>query len=183
MKYYNLQDIDEMKRNGFEKKTIEEAYNICEQVSEVVATIESAFAGVTLGAGIGLMEAQVIDDYGDAAQRRAARENDEKYAWQSLSPMLLNKCHSSLSFFDAQGMRFHLPAFMILHLQGGFYFNIVFYLTEINDWAKEKFSLLNARQRSAVRDFLNYLVTTEEHRHEALPIADALLGYWCESRD
>jgi hypothetical protein len=81
---------------------------------EVASHIREAFHGVTLGNGIGLLEGQGLDDYEDEATRKAYRERDEKHDWERIPVEALNRCQSSLSFFDAEGMRFHLPAFIRL---------------------------------------------------------------------
>jgi len=76
--------------------------------ASLISDITSAFAGVRLGGGVGLFEAQGLDDYADVAERKALRERDEKDAWTVFSADALNCANSSLSFFDAERMRFHL---------------------------------------------------------------------------
>lgn len=88
---------------------------------QVCQAIESAFAGVTLGNGIGLQEAQGLDDYADEATCAAYRATDEKDDWHRLSTETLNRCSSSLSFFDPEGMRFHLPAFLLTEFHDDYY--------------------------------------------------------------
>ena len=74
--------------------------------ASLISDITSAFAGVRLGGGVGLFEAQGLDDYADVAERKALRERDEKDAWTVFSADALNCANSSLSFFDAERMRF-----------------------------------------------------------------------------
>ena len=64
-------------------------------------TIRNAFSGVKLGKGVGLQEAQGLDDYDDAATRARYRASDEKEDWSRIPAAELNRCYSSLSFFDA----------------------------------------------------------------------------------
>jgi hypothetical protein len=66
------------------------------------------------------------------------------------SAELLNKCSSSLSFFDDEGMRFHLPAYLIADLNGEYRFGMAFALTQSSE-IDEQFWLLNQDQREAVR--------------------------------
>jgi hypothetical protein len=47
----------------------------------------------------------------------------------------LNACYSSLSFFDAEGMRFPLPAFLIAELNGGYLQDMSFQLAYLNDYS------------------------------------------------
>ena len=85
---------------------------------EVSNHIRAAFHGATLGNGIGLLQGQALDDYRDEATQKAYRERDEEDDWERIPFQALNRCNTSLSFFDAEGMRFHLPAFMIAELNG-----------------------------------------------------------------
>ena len=81
--------------------------------------IHEAFAGITLGRGVSLHETVVIDDYGSTQARQKAREKDEKKDWRKLVDAPELKAVTGiggLSFFDAEGLRFHLPAYMCLAL-------------------------------------------------------------------
>ena len=84
----------------------------------------------------------------------AARNIDEKMDWANIPIEQLNRCYSSPSFFDAEGMRFHLPAFMICDLKNEYNFDFCFSLTQINDYKMTQFSNLNKKQRQAVQPLL-----------------------------
>lgn len=73
--------------------------SLCEKIRE-------AFAGVKLGNGVGLHEAQGLDDYEDPGTCASYRANDEKEDWGRIPAEEMNHCCSSLSFFDAEGMRY-----------------------------------------------------------------------------
>lgn len=137
--------------------------------------IKEAFAGVRLGNGIGLEEAQAIDDYADPETRAARRLKDEKDDWHLLTAEALNRCHSSLSFFDAEGMRFHLPAFLCAELRGEFRFGLASSLTQRADFSA--FDLLTPLQREAVRTWLKGVDDEWERPH----IERALEGYWADA--
>ena len=96
--------------------------------SRVADLIRAAFSGVTLGDGVGLCEAQGLDDYEDDATLAKLRRRDETQDWLRISVEDLNRCYSSLSFFDAEGMRFHIPAFLIADLEGTFNQEVIFTL-------------------------------------------------------
>ena len=103
-------------------------------LDSVRSSIRSAFAGVSLGNGVGLWEAQAIDDHEPDKVRQAARARDVKDDWTSLTTADLAECESSLSFFDAPGMRFHVPAFMLAELDGHLgQGSTVFSLTSVYD--------------------------------------------------
>jgi hypothetical protein len=63
----------------------------------LIAEIAAAFAGVRLGGGVGLFEAQGLDDYASVEERKALRERDEKDDWTRLSADALTRTAASLS--------------------------------------------------------------------------------------
>ena len=76
-------------------------------IGAIERIIRAAFAGVTLGKGVGLWWGQVLDDYEmpeSIADYRANHEqSEERLDWSRIPIADLNRCHSSLSFFDAEG--------------------------------------------------------------------------------
>lgn len=146
----------------------------------LICLIRDAFHKVKLGRGVGLLESQGHDDHADDATLAAYRARDEKEDWSRIDPALLDRCTSSLSFFDAEGMRFHLPAFIVADLEGMLSQDIVFYLT----WAQgneSEFSLLNAQQRDAVGQFLRFHLSElddSDRAFEGPKIEGALRTFW-----
>lgn len=150
---------------------------------QVALQIEEAFRGVVLGNGIGLKEAQGLDDYADEATLVEYRSRDEKLDWAAIPAVDLNQCYSSLSFFDAEGMRFHLPAFLIAESNGLFKQDVIFTLTCFDFGNLSRFSHLSREQRAAVRQFL-LLPKSSPGREFVQPMIDqALAGYWIEAND
>jgi len=82
------------------------------QTDYVVNQIGDAFSGVSLGNGVSLNEANVIDAYGTQEERAAAREQDERHDWQRIADEDIEDRPSVLCFMDDEGLRFHLPAYM-----------------------------------------------------------------------
>lgn len=143
--------------------------------------IIAAFKRVELGNGVGLWQGQGLDDYAPQEKILEYRRKDEKVDWQNIPSDDLVACQSSLSFFDAEGMRFHLPAFMIHSLDGGE--DIEFHLTHNiqSEYFKEKFSLLNAQQKKAVHNYLLYLLEAipgYDHRDNRKVTLRAVEHYW-----
>jgi hypothetical protein len=157
-------DHDAMRARGLEAESIKQ-------------DIRSAFAGVRLGDGIGLFEAQGIDDFADPATCARYREDDEKDDWTAIAVEDLNRCYSSLSFFDAAGMRFHLPAYLIADLDGAFLQDLDFTLT-MTSRMDEQFALLDPAQRAAVRRYLEFIADDPDGRFGRDQILLALAGYW-----
>lgn len=179
--YPSPEDIQEMKQRDYDLATIadaEETLCLWQAMKDIQMQIETAFANVRLGDGIGLWEAQGIDDYKSLAERGALREKDEKSNWSNISAQDLNDCHSSLGFFDAQGMRFHLPAFLITDLQGKYRFNLAGRLCKMND-ELHQFHLLNKAQREVVKAYLNWAASDPDDELQRDSIFTTLQkGYW-----
>ena len=163
---------------------------------EVARIIREAFAGVTLGDCRGLWAGQVLDDWCSPeaiADYRANHERDEEQQdWSRIPAADLERCDSSLCFFDAEGMRFHLPAFMLAKLDDeneseGEWNTVIFSLTmhilnesSTNDYNRKMFSLLDAKQRMAIRTFLLYCKGHPDYEFEVPDITRALDEYWLE---
>jgi len=125
---------------------------------ELIKAIEKAFSGVVLGNDIGLLEAQAIDDYETEEIQKEQREKDEKVNWGLLAYDTLQSCHSSLSFFDADGMRFHLPAYIIGSIKGKVD-DPIFHLMHLYDYAESKLKTLTNDQIQVVIEYLNWCLT------------------------
>ena len=145
----------------------------------VADLIRKAFTGVVLGDGIGLWEAQGIDDYEDKKTIADYRAKDETGDWLRISVEVLDRCYSSPSFFDADGMRFHLPAFLIADLEGTAQTaGILFHLVHLPDGMESRFDLLSTDQRNAVREFLLLRLSDDNYEFERPRIESALRDYW-----
>jgi hypothetical protein len=150
----------------------------------VVELIETAFRDVTLGNGIGLRQGEGLDDYADEKTLAEYRSKDEKDDWSRISVEELNCCSASLSFFDAEGMRFHLPAFLIADLEGTFRReDVLFLLTYSEHDALSHFTLLSKSQRHAVREYLLLRLANaypDEIGFIGPRIEKALAEYWTD---
>jgi len=144
---------------------------------QIIEKIESAFSGVVLGQGIGLFEAQALDDYEPEEVQKRRREEDEKKRWSSISYEVLQSYHSSLSFFDADGMKFHLPAYIIGSIKGEVD-DPIFHLTHLEDHTKSRLITLNALQKKAVMEYLTWCLTEEDYEFDYPEIVRALTEYW-----
>lgn len=145
--------------------------------NSVVKEVKSAFSGVTLGDGIGLWEAQAIDDYESEDTRRQYREKDRKQDWLAFDSDELQRCHSSLSFFDADGMRFHLPAYILASLDGKVD-DPLFHLTMLDDYGRSRFTTLNLLQRKAIAIYLRWCLERSEYEFEHATIRRVLGEFW-----
>ena len=81
----------------------------------LASTIKDAFGSVLLGNGIGVYEAEAIDNYKSQKEIAEAREKDRsvwKY-WGEIPENVIRTFSDALCFVDPEGMRFLLPAFML----------------------------------------------------------------------
>jgi len=151
---------------------------------KLIKNIHDAFKDVKLEDGIGLWEAQGYDDRLSNLECKKLRAKDEINDWTKIPVIHLYQCSSSLSFFDAKGMRFHLPIFLLLDidvfkneeeelyrkrlLEGCSEPCIEYQLIAITDYLndknnkdyktffKERFSLFNNQQLKCIVEFLEY---------------------------
>jgi hypothetical protein len=144
----------------------------------LISEINEAFKGVELHDGIGLSEANALDDYKGDQFREECKRKDEKYYWSAIPSAFLNQYNSSLNFFDAKGMKFHLPAFMIAEINGEYNFDIVFSLTSLSDYSQSQFALLTKRQKEVVKLFLEYLMGSSNYEFEKPNMKNAIDCYW-----
>jgi len=165
---------DEINKN---KKLAGKVKGLLMKKEDVIKEIESAFLGVSLGNGIGLWEAQAIDDYESKEVQLKNRRRDEKDNWRLLTYTELQRCHSSLSFFDADGMRFHLPAYIIASLNNKVD-DPIFHLTQLDDYAKSKLTTINNTQKQAIITYLKWCLEQCEYEFEHTAISKALSKYW-----
>ena len=144
---------------------------------EIILKIQKAYQGVLLEGGVGLWEGQAIDDYDVGVNRAQAREKDELYNWELISKEDLNYCESSLSFFDPRGIKFHLPAYLILELnkESESAVGIIFKLTNSN---YEMFELLDKPQKNVVKEFLYYILQDKNYWYEKEEIENSLFVFW-----
>ncbi len=151
--------------------------------------IAEAFSGVVLGNGIGLYEAQALDDYKTNEVVKKYRKKDEKEHWKLLHPEELQKCHSSLSFFDADGMRFHLPAFIIASLENevddplfhltGFSTDLTqHHRTKFYDYQMSRFTTLKDLQIKAIISYLKGCLAEDIYVLDIPDIERSLKEYW-----
>lgn len=150
------------------------------EAKRVQGVLRTAFAGVQLDGGTTLHEAELIDDYGLDTERNDPIRNLPYTTWEALPRPVLERFRPT-SFFDARGVRFHLPAYMALALEDADG-DLVHWLTppsgELADWWEGKFSLIDADQAAAILAFLHFI-----RRYGDAVFADDTLpaiAYWQE---
>ena len=157
--------------------------------SSVEQEIRSAFRGVTLGAGISLRRAQLVD-----GQSASSREHAEPLTqgeiigdWSQVPLEELER--DCVAHLDALGFRYYIPALMLSVLDhydsssmrvigtlGGLY-------PKRDTWEYHmyRYSLLDAKQKAAIARFLAELPKLVVLDSEGQKSVDrALRNYWAE---
>jgi hypothetical protein len=179
-------DIDSMKERGYDPATIRDAESrrqLFERGQIIALQIQEAFADVTLGSGIGLAESGGLDEREPADILARYRAVDEKEDWARIPLSALNSSSGGLAFFDAEGMRFHLPAYLIADLRGEYFFGMAFPLTHLSDHCIAQFACLNVEQRKCVRAYLLLILEDPDYEFYRDSIQNSLDGYWSDTRD
>jgi hypothetical protein len=150
--------------------------------SHLLQLISESFRGVELGDGVSLHETIVLDNYGSAQERQAARAPDEKRDWRKLvdDPELANVYGiGGLSFYDAAGLRFHLPAYLSLAVKDPdqqVVWELHFHLTHLSEYNRQRLAILSPSQRRCVWEVLRYL--RDLAGAEDATLDAAIQGYW-----
>ena len=145
--------------------------------NNIINEIKKAFSNVLLGQGIGLWEAQAIDEYKSDIEQKKMRDKDEKKDWNLIPYADLQQCHSSLSFFDALGMRFHIPAFIIGNMLDKVD-DPLFHLVQLDDYTISKLTELNHSQKQAIINYLYWCLNSEKSSLDHIVIKRAIYEYW-----
>ena len=151
--------------------------------ADVIAAIHAAFDGVSRGDGVTLHEADVIDNYGSPEERAAARRLDQEPCWQAVPDEDIANLWWTLSFLDAEGFQYYLPAFMswTVRQERGSSTNsgdsTVFHvtrLTEADSYHASRLARLDERQRRSVALFLAFMALEDDDAQRAVH------GYWSQ---
>jgi hypothetical protein len=86
---------------------------------ELLDVIEKAFDGVEREDGVTLHEAVVIDNYGSQEEFEKAGSYDTETRWQDVSENDLAENPQFMTFLDAKGFRYYLPAAMSWSIRHG----------------------------------------------------------------
>lgn len=146
---------------------------------DVTDIVSHAFRGVQLGNGVGLQQGDGLDNYADEATLRELRSKDEATDWSRIPLEHLNRYFGSLSFMDEEGMRFHLPAFLLADLRDELSAgDVLFHLCYTHGYGVDHFQLLSNEQREAVRQFLWLRLADPRYEFQKPMIQESLERYW-----
>jgi hypothetical protein len=155
---------------------------------DLINQIETAFSTVELGNGIGLYEAEALDNYADAEKVSRAKVKDRESwkSWRDIPEKVIERSHSALCFVDPEGMRFLLPAYMLFACR---YYktsdaasidSAVYALDRGNDKLGIDLSILSTAQISAIIAFLKFMIDAGEYWVDTDVALSAYINHWSE---
>lgn len=161
----------------------------CSAAEELIRRIERAFVKVRLEGGVSMAQARAKDDWKLAEESLRARKQDREKSWLDIADEKIERYCDVMSWLDAKGYRFYLPAFMrwkLRHPASSNYAGegLVRSLcpVEVNkkgvkerEFAIDRYKLLNREQREVVCEFLAFIAADEAALEEA---RQALDHYW-----
>lgn len=124
-------------------------------VEKLVGRIREAFRKVRVGPEVMLyLSGAAEDDYLPESFQAVLRKKEERVLWKSILLDVLYACSDCLSYLDAEGTRFLLPAYMCYDLcyPEEEWNGLDFFLSSPRSG---RFSLFDAEQRACVTDYVN----------------------------
>ena len=165
-------DIDNLPDDAYDIDQLVASYTEwikrIDELDRVIRSIKDAFNAVTIGDGIGMLEANGRDNYADDAELKRLRSIDCRTDWRSIAPESL--IHSAPSFMDAQGFVFHIPAYLIAELNDQFDGDFLYRLYQKDPFPFGWPSLLNNEQSNAITATLALIVEHPNYCDEAKKI-------------
>lgn len=164
---------------------------LVQEREQLVAVIYEAFAGVTRNGGVSWSETEVIDLHGTPEERATARAQDKDTSWEELveqGEWEIFDGAGAMSFLDAVGFRYYMPAAMLQAIQREYGEEVAFALTlkvdDLREHRLSKWVLLSEAQRQCIARFLRYMMAVTEFQRDTTwhkTWKEALESYWQES--
>ena len=169
-------DIDEMRANGYDVFTVARAEATYRAAEIVKREICVAFADVRLGEGIGLREAAAIERGATEWERAGQRKLDEQQDWQNIPRETLVRLGYGLGYLDAEGLRFHLPAYVLAAMACDA-IPLTDYLLGWPD-PQNRFDILKPDQRKAIGAYLELVADESFDPKVRSAIEFDLVHFW-----
>jgi hypothetical protein len=154
---------------------------------EVEQRIRNAFSGITLGSGISLRQAAMIDNYGEGVtdeQFSLLPLSEETIKWDQVTFEELES--DNVAHLDPDGFHFYLPAFMIsvIDVYDPCSMRVIGTLSALDPrdddagYHMPRYDLLSYQQKQAVTCFLDTLPKLVQLHDEDKKIVERARCYW-----
>jgi hypothetical protein len=151
---------------------------------ELVEEIETAFKDVILGEGIGINEADRMETETRDVMIHKGRNLDRLWwkGWQDIEDKYIASYSSVMSFMDAEGIRWALPAYMIYiinhYKEGSFSVDTTIYMLEEGAMGSDQRDLFTQEQKRAITKFLHFMLTVGDEWVDVESVRSALDKKW-----
>ncbi|WP_123711418.1 DUF6714 family protein [Sinobacterium caligoides] len=148
---------------------------------QLVNQIEDAFRNVTLCNGVGIYEANTIDDYASEEERCKQRNRDIREDCKLISDDVIDQHYSVLSFMDEEGLRFCIPVYMRFPVR---YFDsyasssidsIIYCLANQREW-----EFLSSKRKRVIANLLSFMVLEEDDNVDTYQASLAYENIWSQ---
>lgn len=159
-----------------------------DEARAIIEAIHAAFRGVPRGQ-ITLHEAEVIDEYGSAEERRDARKLDTDQEWEEIPDEHIEECTTALCHVDPESWRYYIPRYMewsLSHFRtnDSFVSDSTIYTFDpsstnpaLTEYSMARYRQLTPEQSRAVCRFLRYMAQNGDHADDVIA-EEALRKYW-----
>lgn len=141
----------------------------------LISLIEEEFETISLEDGIGIYEAEAIDNCLSKGEQSKARKKDIRNDWKLISDEVIDEHFSTLSFMDENGLRFTIPAFMRFSVVNFDMYASPSIDSLIHNLNKEiVWSFFSDKQRNVIANFLEFMVLSAS---DHMDVSEASLAY------
>ncbi len=143
-----------------------------EAKQKLISLIEGGFKGVTLGDGITIHQAMMLDDRASDEECLKARELDTEKSWQEITDKTIEG-FNQLTFLDNKGYCFYIPAYMkwwVKYCDEFPYSDtpeyVVYSLTSGVESGKCRIKNLSEQQKPPALSFIYFAAINDEYNSE-----------------
>jgi len=153
---------------------------------QLAAEIEDVFGDVRLGNGLSLSQARALDQMEPPEAVKLARGTDTEERWQDIADDKIEEFHYALTYLDPEGLRYHLPRFMLFSLQhpglDSPAVDAAVYACDFGDDLQDEvmaqFNSMSRRQMRAIAHFLVFVAESRDEDYDTLVAAMAVESFW-----
>lgn len=147
----------------------------------LITLIEKAFENVSLNDGIGIFEAEAIDNYASEEVQKSEKAKDIRDDWTTIPDEVIDQYYSVLCFMDDDGLRFAMPAYMRFAVK---YYDtsasasidaIIYTLANNRRW-----DFLTNKQKQVAADFLEFMILEADNYVDSWQASQAYENTWSQ---